>query len=103
MSSELKVSLQHFGDLCYPFIIINHILEIKRKTLFELGRFPFNSNLKILQEEKFEDIVKKEYLEGIADYKSIYNRYGHGHTVKNTHYDIALNHDFDFYSYQRYY
>ena len=54
----MSVSLQHFGDMCYPFIIINHILRISRKTLFELGRFPFNSNLKILQEAQFENIYK---------------------------------------------
>lgn len=95
--------LHHFGDLCSPFIIINHCLNRRRKTLFELGSWQFNQNVHILREGEFSKIYDKTLLrltaDGdqlllIEDFKSTLNHYGHGTNVRNTHYGISMNHDF---------
>jgi hypothetical protein len=38
------------------------ILNIKTKTLFQLGKYPFNTIIQILEDEKFEDVINPEYL-----------------------------------------
>ena len=38
------------------------ILNINIKTLFQLGIYPFNTIVKILKDEKLNDIMNIEYL-----------------------------------------
>lgn len=52
----------HFGDRCQPYIIINLILNINIKTPFQLGIFPFNTIVKILEDNNFYDIINPELL-----------------------------------------
>lgn len=52
----------HFGERCHPLLIINMMLNINIKTLFQLGVYPFNTIVKILEDETFDDIINPQYL-----------------------------------------
>lgn len=62
MSSVKNVKFLHFGERCHPILIINMMLNINIKTLFQLGIYPFNTIVKILEDEKFDDIMNPKYL-----------------------------------------
>lgn len=93
-----KGRLIHFGDKCHPCIVINHLLGQHRKSLFQLGSYPFNSILQILKEEKFEKMYTLPYLQGVVSGTDQVQRYHHANSEKefvhNTHYGTILNHDF---------
>lgn len=57
-----EIDFLHFGERCGPYIIINVLLDIHKKTLFQLGVFPFNTIIQVLKDEKFEDIINTNYL-----------------------------------------
>jgi hypothetical protein len=93
----------HFGERCHPFIIINMILGINVKTLFQLGIYPFNILIQILHDETFDDIINPQYLKSENYNKlkyldvDILNNYCHNNTILcNTKYDgLKLVHDYD--------
>lgn len=92
--------LLHFGDACYPYIIINHLLNIKTKTPFQLGTFPFDSNVNILDNKDFDGIYALENLrydnKELAISKVQNKAYAHTSTnVHNIKYDVWMNHDFE--------
>jgi hypothetical protein len=51
-----------FGERCHPLIIINMMLNINTKTLFQLGIYPFNTIVKILEDGTFDDSMNPQYL-----------------------------------------
>ena len=74
MSQNIKYL--HFGDRCQPYIIINLLLNIHTKTLFQLGVFPFNTIVEILDENKFDDIINPIYLKTVKyEYGTINTEY----------------------------
>lgn len=92
----------HFGERCHPIIIINIILNIKIKTLFQLGIYPFNTIVKILEDETFHDIMNPKYLksDNYSELKYLQedklNNYCHNNTLlSNTKYNgLTLVHDY---------
>ena len=52
----------HFGERCHPIVIINMLLKINVKTMFQLGIYPFNTIVKILEDGTFDDIMNPQYL-----------------------------------------
>jgi hypothetical protein len=102
----------HFGERCHPIVIINMLLNINIKTLFQLGVYPFNAIVKILEDETFDDIMKPQHLSlmtslpdgsNIVKYNELkvlevdkINNYCHGNTIiSNSKYDkILLVHDY---------
>jgi len=68
--------LQHFGDKCEPYIIINDILQInKTKTLFMLAKYEFNTILQYLKDGDYESVYKLEQLEMIHTGKIRHKKY----------------------------
>ena len=100
----------HFGERCHPLIIINMMLNINTKTLFQLGIYPFNTIVQILEDQTFDDIMDVQYLQAMysdssndvkhskLNYLEIdkLNNYCHVNTViSNTKYDkMKLVHDY---------
>jgi hypothetical protein len=78
-----KVDLCHLGDACAPGIIIDEILNIRKKTLFMLGIYKFNDILNYLTEGNYENIYNKEDL-----YIDLH--------VKHRQYNFVFNHDYLF-------
>jgi hypothetical protein len=69
--------LQHFGDKCEPYIIINDILQInKAKTLFMLAKYEFNTILEYLKDGDYESVYAMEKLEMIHPGKIRHKKYG---------------------------
>lgn len=69
--------LQHLGDKCEPYIIINDILQInKTKTLFMLAKYEFNTILQYLKDGDYESIYTMEKLEMIQTQKIRHKKYG---------------------------
>ena len=58
-----SLNLYHLGDHCEPGIIINDILNIKTKTLFMLGVYSFNNIISYLNDNDYEKIYDKKYLQ----------------------------------------
>lgn len=101
----------HFGERCHPILIINMLLKINIKTLFQLGIYPFNTICSILEDETFDDIMNIEYLQAMNPNNSselIYenvkflevdkvNNYCHINTIiSNKKYkNLLLVHDYD--------
>ena len=99
----------HFGERCHPLIIINMMLKINIKTLFQLGIFPFNTIVNILEDGIFDDIMNPQYLRLMHDehgnikYNNLkvhqvdkLNNYCHSNTIiSNSKYDkLLLVHDY---------
>jgi hypothetical protein len=102
----------HFGERCHPIVIINMLLNINIKTLFQLGVYPFNTIVRILEDETFDDIMKPKYLRimltlpdgsNIVKYDELkvlkedkINNYCHANTLlSNIKYDkMLLVHDY---------
>jgi len=104
-----SIKYVHFGERCQPLIIINMMLNINVKTLFQLGIYPFNTIVKILEDETFDDIMNPQYLklmyneEGDIKYNELkylevdkLNNYCHVNTIiSNSKYDkLLLVHDY---------
>jgi len=93
-----KVKLLHFGNDCAPGIIINDILNIKGKQLFQLGFYNFNDILKYLKESKYEEIYDKSHLFfnniKITEFYSHLNEYKTGPSIFNKKYNFNFNHDY---------
>lgn len=96
-----NIKYLHFGERCHPIVIINMLLNINTKTLFQLGVYPFNAIVQILEEEKFDDIMNVDYLlcndkklEYLQD--DLINKYCHQETIcKHTKYNgVLLVHDY---------
>jgi hypothetical protein len=91
-----SLNLYHLGDNCEPGIIINDILNIKTKTLFMLGVYRFNDIICYLNDNHFEKIYDKNYLE-ISDtnnvvFHKLYNfQFNHDYKIKDSKID---NYDF---------
>jgi len=92
----------HFGERCQPYIIINLILNINVKTLFQLGIYPFNTIVQILEDETFDDIMDIKYLKN-EKYNEIkylevdkLDNYCHNNTILNNkkYNGLALLHDY---------
>jgi hypothetical protein len=60
--SNKNIRYLHFGERCHPITIINMMLKINIKTLFQLGVYPFNAIVQILEDERFDDIMNIDYL-----------------------------------------
>lgn len=78
-----NLELCHFGDQCAPGIIMDDILNIRKKHLFMLGIFKFNDILKFLKENNYEKIYDRKYL--VAQSKK---------DVIHTSYNFIFNHDY---------
>lgn len=77
-----NLDLCHFGNQCAPGIIIDDILNIRKKYLFMLGMYDFNKILNFLKDDKYEKIYDKIYLK--ID----------GNDVVHKLYDFVFNHEF---------
>jgi len=90
----------HFGERCHPIVIINMLLKINVKTLFQLGIYPFNEIVKILEDEQFDDIMDPKlllYNNNNVKYSEVdkYNGYSHNNGIVNhKKYNIMLVHDY---------
>jgi hypothetical protein len=93
-----KIKLVHFGNDCAPGIIINDILNIKGKQLFQLGFYNFNDILEYLKESKYEEIYDKSHLFfnniKITEFYSHLNEYKTGPSILNKKYNFNFNHDY---------
>ena len=93
-----KIKLVHFGNDCAPGIIINDILNIKEKQLFQLGFYNFNDILEYLKESKYEEIYNKSHLFfndiKIIEFYSHLNEYKTGSIILNKKYNFKFNHDY---------
>lgn len=93
-----KIKLVHFGNDCAPGIIINDILNIKGKHLFQLGFYNFNDILEYLKESKYEEIYDKSHLFfnniKITEFYSHLNEYKTGPSIFNKKYNFNFNHDY---------
>ena len=95
-----EIEFIHFGETCNPIIIINFILKLNKKTLFQLGVYPFNTIVKILEDSTFENITDIDYirynnnkLNYLEDDKI--DNYMHNSHITNIKYDgLTLVHDF---------
>jgi hypothetical protein len=90
------IDLIHFGDQCAPGIIINHILQRKKKELFMLGIFSFNNIINYLLDNNYEKIYDKDFLKiwSSSNYVShIYYDFGFNHDYKTLNNEIT-NYDF---------
>jgi len=76
-----NVDLCHLGDACASGIIIDEILNIRKKTLFMLGMYQFNNILKYLHDGVYENIYNKDDL-----YIDVH--------VKHRQYNFGFNHDY---------
>ena len=77
-----NLDLCHLGNQCAPGIIIDDILNIRKKTLFMLGIYHFNDILNFLKDGYYEKIYDRNYLEN------------QGNDVKHTLYKFIFNHEF---------
>lgn len=77
-----NLDLCHLGNQCAPGIIIDDILNIRKKTLFMLGIYHFNDILEFLKNGSYEKIYDRNYLEN------------QGNDVKHTLYKFIFNHEF---------
>jgi hypothetical protein len=95
---DKKTTLVHFGNCCAPGIIINDILNIKDKQLFQLGLYNFNDILEYLKESKYEEIYDKSHLffhnVKITEFYSRLNEYKTGSIILNKKYNFGFNHDY---------
>ena len=95
---DKKTTLVHFGNCCAPGIIINDILNIKGKQLFQLGVYNFNDILEYLKESKYEEIYDKSHLffdnVKITEFYSHLNEYKTGPSILNKKYNFKFNHDY---------
>jgi hypothetical protein len=57
-----NIDLCHFGNNCAPGIIIDELLNIKKKTLFMLAIYHFNDILYYLNDNNYENIYNRELL-----------------------------------------
>ena len=93
-----KIKLVHFGNDCAPGIIINDILNIKDKQLFQLGFYNFNDILEYLKKSKYEEIYNKSHLFfnniKITEFYSYLNEYKTGSSILNKKYNFKFNHDY---------
>ena len=96
-----KIKLVHFGNDCAPGIIINDILNIKEKQLFQLGFYNFNDILEYLKESKYEEIYNKSHLFfnniKIIEFYSYLKEYSYlpdEDTLVNKKYNFKFNHDY---------
>ena len=96
-----KIKLVHFGNDCAPGIIINDILNIKEKQLFQLGFYNFNDILEYLKESKCEEIYDKSHLFfnniKIIEFYSYLKEYSYlpdEDTLVNKKYNFKFNHDY---------
>jgi len=95
---DKKQILVHFGNDCAPGIIINDILNVREKQLFQLGFYNFNDMLEYLKQSKYEEIYEKSYLFfndiKIIEFYSHLNEYKTGSIVVNKKYNFKFNHDY---------
>ena len=78
--SIYKIDLCHLGDACAPGIIINHILNIKKKTLFMLAVYHFNDIITYLNDNNYENIYNTDLLD-ISKYPVINIKYNFYHIL----------------------
>lgn len=90
------LDLCHLGNQCGPGIIIDDILNIRKKTLFMLGIYGFNNILNFLKEANYEKIYDKKYLKKEANNHVRHSKYGftfnHEYKIENsnfTNYDAV--------------
>ena len=92
--SIYKIDLCHLGDACAPGIIINHILNIKKKTLFMLAVYHFNDIITYLNDNNYENIYNTDLLD-ISKYPVINIKYNfnfvHDYVFEN---NKIINYDF---------
>jgi len=98
---DKKTRLVHFGNDCASGIIINDILNIKDKQLFQLGVFNFNDILEYLKESNYEEIYSKSnlFFNGIKiiefhSYLKEYNYLPDEENLVNKKYNFKFNHDY---------
>ena len=96
-----NIKYLHFGERCHTLVIINMLLNINIKTLFQLGIFPFNAIVNILEDEKFNDIINVDYLlydGNKVDYlkEDKLKNYCHGNNllVHTKYHGLRLLHDY---------
>src|SRR3989339_814590 len=58
-----EIELYHLGDFCEPGIIINDILNDKKKLLFMLGNYNFNDIVSYLKDNDFEKIYDRNFFQ----------------------------------------
>jgi hypothetical protein len=83
-----KVNFIHFGERCQTLIIIDLLLSIHRKTLFQYALHPFNTIIQILEDNNFMDIIDTKYLkhnEQYYEHLEIDKKYGFGHDTVFIH------------------
>lgn len=96
-----EIEFLHFGERCGPYIIINLMLKNNKKTLFQLGVYPFNTIVNILEDEKFDDIINLEYIRyngNKVDFLEIDKKkaYSHCSAFTNIKYEgLQLQHDYE--------
>uniref|UniRef100_A0A6C0LCY7 Papain-like cysteine peptidase n=1 Tax=viral metagenome TaxID=1070528 RepID=A0A6C0LCY7_9ZZZZ len=93
-----NLDLCHLGNQCAPGIIIDDILNVRKKTLFMLGIYHFNDILEFLKDGYYEKIYDRNFLENQENnnvrhslYKFTFN---HEFTIENwqiTNYDLVKN------------
>ena len=104
---DKKTRLVHFGNNCAPGIIINDILNIKEKQLFQLGFYNFNDILEYLKESKYEEIYDKSHLFfnkiKIIEFYNYLKEYSYlpdKDTLVNSKYNFKFNHDYSVQEYK---
>jgi hypothetical protein len=96
-----KVELVYFGDNCLPGIIINDILGIRTRDLFQLAIYPFNSILNYLKIDNLHEIYDINFLcsrdeQDLTEHPSISeNKFCHNFFIKHKKYDFWFNHNYD--------
>lgn len=97
-----KLQLVHFGNDCASGILINDILNIKKKQLFQLGFYNFNNILEYLKENKYEEIYDKKYLffnnikiKKFSNSLKKYKNLSVNESIIHKKYNFEFNHDYE--------
>lgn len=101
MASKMTPDFIHLGDACAPGIIIQELLNIKTKQLFQLGGYYFNDILEFLKIDQYESIIEKTFLlnqynenQQFSEFADEDDKHYHGHPVLHSKFNFIFNHDF---------
>lgn len=98
--NEKKIILCHFGDQCGPGILINDILCIREKNLFQLAIYGFNDIIRYLKNWNLYDIYDINYLctpngEKLQVHPDISEKRYHGvQEIRHSIYNFLFNHNY---------
>jgi hypothetical protein len=96
-----KAELIYFGDQCAPGILINDILRINEKQLFQLGIYHFNDIIWYLKKDKLHEIYDINFLYTNANKKLVVHptisetKFYHGGIANHSVYKFSFNHNYN--------